>query len=109
MHRWLAIAGCLPLVAAAAANAQSPHQLQLNPPRTAAPHRVIDLRLTQEPAFDQFGPATTGFVADTPVAANTRIGFHLMTVTRPKLGPEWRTDGRSTRARKPAVSLTFKF
>jgi len=33
----------------------------------------------------------------------------MITVSRPKLGPEWRVDGRSTRTRKPAVSFTFRF
>lgn len=110
MLRWLAIAGCLPLVAAAAANAQParPAQLEHVSP-SGEDRRAIALRLTQEPGFAQLTPASVGLVADTQVGPNARIGFHLMTVSRPRLGPEWRTDGRLPRSRKPAISFTFTF
>ena len=107
MPRWLHIAGVLPLLAAAGGHAQSTGVV----PREAPPKpaRTIDLRLTQEPGFDPLTPPTRGIVAGTEVAPNARIGFHLMTVSRPKLGPEWRTDGRSNRSRKPAVSFSWRF
>lgn len=103
--RWLVIAGLWPLVAAAAANAQ-PVRLQ-SPP--APQGRVLDLRLTQDPSFDHLAPPATGFIADTEVAPNTRLGVRMINIIRPKLGPEWRIDGRSQRSRKPAVSFTFRF
>lgn len=110
MQRWSVIVGIAPLIAAATANAQSTRLAGFKHISPSGQHgRAINLRLTQEPGFDQLTPATTGIVADTEVAPNARIGFHLMTVSRPKLGPEWRTDGRSTRSRKPAVSVTFSF
>jgi hypothetical protein len=110
MQRWLAIAGLTPLIAAAGVNAQPTRPAESKHISLAERHgRAINLRLTQEPGFDLLTPATTGIIAETEVAPNARIGFHLMTVSRPRLGPEWRTDGRSTRSRKPAVSFTFRF
>jgi hypothetical protein len=110
VRRSLVIAGCLWLVVAASTHAQPLRSAQTKHGSASdAQRRTIALRLTQEPGFNQFSSPTTGLVADTQLAPNTRIGFHLMTVTRPKLGPEWRTDGRSTRTRKPAISVTFKF
>jgi hypothetical protein len=109
VERWLSFAGLLPLCAAAGANAQFAALTDHAPPPPAASTRTIDLRLTQEPAFNQFSRPSTGFIADTQVAPNSRVGFSLINVSRPKLGPEWRTDGRSTRSRKPAVSFTFRF
>jgi len=110
MQRWFAIAGLAPLIAAATANAQSTHPAEFRHFSPAERHgRAINLRLTREPGFDPLTPATTGIAAETEVVPNARIGFHLMTVSRPRLGPEWRTDGRSTRSRKPAVSFTFRF
>ena len=107
MHRWLIIVGVVPLAAAAAGHAQSN---SLSPPEPSPKaQRTLDLRLTQEPGFDFLTPPTRGFVAGTEVAPNARIGFHLMTVSRPKLGPEWRMDGRSNRSRKPAVSFRLRF
>ena len=107
MHRWLIIVGVMPLVAAASGHAQSNALSARETPPNA--QRTIDLRLTQEPGFDLLTPPTRGIVAGTEVAPNARIGFHLMTVSRPKLGPEWRTDGRSNRSRKPAVSFSWRF
>ena len=108
MQRWLAIAGLAPLIAAADEQPTRPTESKLI--SSAERHgRAINLRLIQEPGFDLLTPATTGIVADTEVSPNARIGFHLMTVSRPRLGPEWRADGRSTRSRKPAVSFTFRF
>ena len=107
MHRWLFIAGVVPLLAAASSHAQPPGLSAREAPPKAK--RAIDLRLTQEPGFDPLTPPTRGFVAGTQIAPNARIGLHLMTVSRPKLGPEWRTDGRSNRSRKPAVSFSWRF
>ena len=110
MPRWRAIAGCLLLVAAAAANAQSMRPAQIKHDLSLNKYRgPMDSRLAQEAGFEQSTPATMGLAAYTQVAPNARLGFHLMNVIRPKLGPEWRTDGRVTRSRKPAVSFTFRF
>jgi hypothetical protein len=110
VQRWSVIIGIVPLIAAVASNAQSTRAAEfkhVSPTERHGP--AINLRLTQEPGFDQLTPATTGIAAETEIAPNARIGFHLMTVSRPRLGPEWRTDGRSPRSRKPAVSFTFRF
>ena len=107
MHRWLHIVAMVPLFAAASGHAQS-NLLAARDPAPKA-QRPLDFRLTQEPGFDQLTPPTKGFVAGAEIAPNTRIGFHLMTISRPKLGPEWRTDGRSNRSRKPAVSISVRF
>ena len=109
-QRWLAIAGLTPLIAAVAVNAQPPRPVETKRISPSDGHRrAINLRLIQEPGFDYLIPATIGVVADTPVAPNARIGFHLINVGRPRLGPEWRTDGRVPRSRRPAVSFTFRF
>ena len=104
MTRWLIIAGLWPMVAATAANAQSVRQK--SPP---ARQRVIDLRLTQDPGFNQFEPPATGFVADTEVAPNARLGFKMVHRSRPRFGPDLRIDGNQSRSRRPAVSFTFRF
>ena len=110
MQRWLAIAGLAPLIAAVAGNAQPTRPAESQHILSSDGHRrAINLRLIQVPGFDYLMPATTGFVADAPIALNTRIGFHLINVSRPRLGPEWRTDGRVPRSRRPAVSFTFRF
>ena len=110
MQRWLAIAGLAPLIAAAAADAQPTRLAEINHISPSDGHRrAINLRLIQEPGFDRLIPAMTGFVADTPVTPNARIGFQLVNVSRPRLGPEWRTDGRVPRSRRPAVSFSFRF
>ena len=105
MTRWLFIAGLWPMVAAAAANAQSVRQ-QSQP--THHP-RVIDLRLTQDPGMTQFEPPATGFIADTEVAPNARLGFQMINRSRPRFGPDLRVDGRPPRSRRPAMSFTFRF
>ena len=108
MKRWLVIAGSWPLLAATAAGAQSNRGFDLTTAPTRHP-RTVDLRLLEEPALTRQGPPSTGFIAETEVAPNAMIGFRMMSVARPKLGPEWRVDGRSTRARKPAVSFSWRF
>lgn len=105
MTRWLIIAGLWPMVAAAAADAQSVRQ-QSTPTRHA---RVIDLRLTQDPGFNQFEPPATGFIADTEVAPNARLGFRMVNRSRPRFGPDFRVDGRQSKSRRPAMSFTFRF
>jgi hypothetical protein len=108
VHRWLIMIGLWPLLAATAANAQSKRVLDTREP--AARHaRSIDFRLIQEPSLNRVDPPSTGFLAEAEVSPGARIGFSMITVSRPKLGPEWRVDGRSTRTRKPAVSFTFRF
>ncbi len=105
MTRWLIIAGLWPMVAAAAANAQS--ALQKSPPTHQK--RVIDLRLTQDPSFNQFEPPATGFIADTEVAPNARLGLKMVHRSRPRFGPDLRIDGAQSRSRRPAFSFTFRF
>jgi len=109
MQRWLAIAGVVPLIAAAMANAQANRSSVSG--RSLAPktHPRVNFRLGQEPASNQFDLPSTAFVAQSQVGPNSQIGFHLINVSRPKLGPEWRTDGRIPRSRRPAVSFTFRF
>ena len=109
MHRWLIIIGFWPLLAATAANAQSNRVLDTREPAPARHGRSIDFRLIQEPSLNRVDPPSTGFLAEAEVSPGARIGFSMITVSRPKLGPEWRIDGRSTRTRKPAVSFTFRF
>ena len=108
MQRWLVMVGLGPLLAATAANAQSNRILDTSDP---APRRSdgIAFRLVTEPSGNRVDPPSTGFAAETQVAPNARVGFRMMTVSRPRLGPEWRIDGRSTRSRKPAVSFTLRF
>jgi len=103
--RWLFIAGLWPMVAAAAANAQSVRSQSLP---THHP-RVIDLRLTQDPAMTQFDLPATGFIADTQVAPNARLGFSMVNRSRPRFGPDLRADGRQSKSRRPAMSFTFRF
>ena len=105
MTRWLFIALLWPMVAAMAANAQSVHQ-QSRPTRHA---HVIDLRLTQDPGFSQFEPPATGFIADTEVAPDARLGFGMINRSRPRFGPDLRVDGRQSKSRRPALSFTFRF
>lgn len=105
MTRWLIIAGLWPMVAAAAANAQSVRP-QSQPTRHA---HVIDLRLTQDPAINQFEPPAIGFIADTEVVPNARLGFRMINRSRPRFGPDLRVDGRQSKSRRPAMSFTFRF
>jgi hypothetical protein len=110
VQRWLVSIGLGPLLlAATAANAQSSRAFEVREPAPERPSKTIDLRLIQEPSFNRFDPPSTGLLAETEVAPNARLGFRMMTVSRPKLGPEWRIDGRSPRSRKPAVSVTVRF
>ena len=104
MTRWLVIAGLWPMVAAAA-NAQSVRP-QSHPTRHA---HVIDLRLTQDPGLYQFEPPATGFIADTGVASDARLGIRMVNRSRPRFGPDLRVDGRQSKSRRPAVSFTFRF
>ena len=107
MQRWLIIVAVWPLAAATAANAQANRAFEVREP--AHRSRTIDLRLVQEPSLNRVDPPSTGLLAETEVAPNARLGFRMMTVSRPRLGPEWRIDGRSTRSRKPAVSFSLRF
>lgn len=108
MRRWIAIAGLCVLSATTAANAQLAPIL--SPPDPPARHpRTVDFRLIEQPSANRVDPASRGFVAETEVAPNARIGFQMMTISRPKLGPEWRVDGRSIRTRKPAISFNWRF
>ena len=107
MQRWLVMVVLAPLVAATAANAQSTRLLDTREP--AQPSRTINLRLIEEPGLTHVAPPSTGFIAETDISANARIGLRMMNVTRPKLGPEWRIDGRSSRVRKPALSFSWRF
>ena len=107
MQRWLIIVAVWPLAAATAANAQANRAFEVREP--AHHPRTIDLRLVQEPSLNRVDPPSTGLLAETEVAPNARLGFRMMTVSRPRLGPEWRIDGRSTRSRKPAVSFSLRF
>ena len=107
MRRYAAIAGFCALSATTAANAQF---AILGPPDPPARHpRTVDFRLIEEPSPNRIDPASRGFRAETEVAPNARVGFQMMTINRPKLGPEWRVDGRSIRSRKPAVSFSLRF
>lgn len=109
MQRWLIIVAVGPLAAATAVHAESKRPFDLREPAPIRHGRTIDLRLVQEPSLNRVDPPSTGLAAETEVAPNTRIGFRMMNVSRPPLGPEWRIDGRSTRSRKPAVSVTLRF
>ena len=71
--------------------------------------RTIDLRLVEEPGFSRAAVPNRGVIADTPLGANMRMGVQLITITRPRLGPEWRIDGRTIRSRKPAVTFSYRF
>jgi len=103
--RWLVIAGLWPMVAVAAANAQSVRP-QSHPTRHG---HVIDLRLTQDPGINQFEPPAIGFIADTEVAPDARLGFGMVNRSRPRFGPDLRIDGRQSKSRRPALSFTFRF
>lgn len=107
MRRWVAIAGLCALSATTAANAQL--TAMLSPPDPVKRHPRLDFRLIEEPSANRVDPASRGFTAGTEVAPNARVGVQMMTVSRPKLGPEWRVDGRSIRSRKPAVSFSLRF
>ena len=109
MQRWLIMVGLWPLLAATAVNAQSKLVLDTREPAPAHHAGSIDFRLIQEPSLNRVDPPSTGVLAEAEVSPGARIGFSMITVSRPKLGPEWRVDGRSTRTRKPAVSFTFRF
>lgn len=109
MQRWLVMVGLWPLLAATAANAQSKPILDTSEPAPERRSNAIDFRMIAEPSLNRVDPPSTGFAAETQVAPNARLGLRMMTVSRPRLGPEWRVDGRSTRSRKPAVSFTLRF
>ena len=108
MRRCVAIAGFCALSATTAANAQFMTVLGRSEPPVRHPP-PLDFRLIEEPSANRVDPASRGVRADTEVAPNARIGFQMMTISRPKLGPEWRVDGRSIRSRKPAVSFSLRF
>jgi len=103
--RWLFIALLWPMVAGAAANAQSVRP-QSHPTRHG---HVIDLRLMLDPGINQFEPRAIGFIADTEVAPDARLGFGMVNRSRPRFGPDLRIDGRQSKSRRPAVSFTFRF
>jgi hypothetical protein len=107
LQQWRAIVGLLPLIAATNALAQPAHVSLTHPP--ISHKRTIDLRLVEEPGFDRAAPPNRGVLADTPLGANMRLGLQLITVSRPRLGPEWRVDGRMLRSRKPAVTFAYRF
>ena len=107
MQERLAIVGLWPLLAATGAFAQ-PLQSLTEQPRIDH-RRTIDLRLVEEPGFDRAGPPNRGVLADTQLGANMRMGVQLITISRPRLGPEWRIDGRAIRSRKPAVTFSYRF
>ena len=107
LQRWLVIAGLGPLLAASNAFAQPIPSLHYQPAPSHKP--TIDLRLVEEPGLTQIDPPNRGFLADTELGANVRMGIRLMTVSRPRLGPEWRVDGRALRSRKPAISFSYRF
>lgn len=107
MKQWLATAGLWPLVAASSALAQPAHVFLTHP--SISHKRTLDLRLVEEPGFNRAAPPNRGVLADTPLSANMRMGLQLITVSRPRLGPEWRVDGRMLRSRKPAVTFSYRF
>jgi hypothetical protein len=96
------------LAAATGAYAQPPDS-HLSAAAVAAPGRQINLRLVEEPGFNRAEPPNRGVLADTVLGANVRMGISLMTVSRPRVGPEWRIDGRALRSRKPALSFSYRF
>ena len=109
MQRWLIIAGLAPLLAATAANGQARRLLDTREAASDARAPAVNFRLVQKPSPNAVDPPSTGWQVDTAVASNARVGFRMMTISRPKLGPDWRVDGRAVRSRKPSVSFTLRF
>jgi len=103
----LAIVGLWPLLAATGVFAQPIQAIQTQSPMTH--RRAIDLRLVEEPGLNRAAVPNRGVIADTPLGANMRMGVQLITITRPRLGPEWGIDGRTIRSRKPAVTFSYRF
>ena len=109
MQLGLAVAILCAMLAPTAANAQLRETPMIPKPYAEPRPHGINFRLTQTIPTDLLAPSSRGIMADTEVAPNARVGMGLITLSRPMFGPEWRTDGRTIRSRKPALTFTFRF
>ena len=108
MGKWLAFAAILPLMSAAAANAQM-KGLGIADIASVARTRALDLRLVEERSVDTRAPFTNGLIAQQSVAPNALVGLGLARIYgRTKRGDARITDAPSI-GRKPAVTFVLKF
>jgi hypothetical protein len=72
--------------------------------------RALDLRLSEEFGNQRPIPLLRGMIVRHNFAPNAMIGLGLSNIyAKRKVGSEARTDGRTSRSRKPAITFVLKF
>lgn len=108
MHKWLAPAVYLPLVASTAAHAQMKGLLPADAAGVAHV-RALDLRLAQQHGFDRPLPLISGMIAHQDFAPNALVGVGLANLYGRKKRGDARSADPPVRSKKPAVTFVLKF
>jgi|1186.fasta_scaffold29929_2 hypothetical protein len=108
MHKWLAVAVFLPLLASTAAHAQMKGLLPADVAGVARNH-AVDLRLAHQQGFDRALPLVRGLIARQDLAPNGFVGVGLASLYGRKKRGDPRITDSPVRSKKPAVTFVLKF
>jgi hypothetical protein len=108
MRMWVSAAAVMPLVWAAAAQAQAMKGLLAADVAAVARGRTVDLRLYQQHGIDGPSPLIGGMLVQQGVARNAFVGVGLAQMYGRKRGGA-RSGNAPVASRKPAVSFVMKF
>ena len=108
MRKWVSAAAAMPLVWAAAAQAQAMKGLMPAEIAAVARNRTLDLRLYLQQGNERPSPLVSGMLVQQDLTANTFFGVGLAEMYgRKKAGV--RFGNAPVRSRKPAVTFVMKF
>ena len=108
MRKRISAAAVVPLLLAAAAQAQTMKGLMAADVAAAARDRAIDFRISARQGQEPSSPLMGGMLVQQGVATNAFVGIGLANMYgRRKTGPRFGTE--PVRSRKPAVSFVMKF
>lgn len=108
MRKWVSAAAVMPLIWAAAAQAQAMKGLLATDVAAVARDRALDLRLYQQQGSQHPSGLIRGMLVQQGVAENAFVGVGLADMYgRKKSGV--RFGNAPVRSRKPAVSFVMKF
>src|SRR4051812_25212890 len=104
MHKWLALAVFVPLLASTAAHAQMKGLLPTEVAHVARNHSV-DVRVAQQQGFDRPLPFVQGMIVRQDFAPNGFVGVGLANLYGRKKRGDPRITDSPVRSRKPAVTF----
>lgn len=108
MRTWASAAAVIPLLWAAAAQAQEMKGLLASDPAAVARRRIVDLRLDRQHGNDDRSPFIRRMLVQQGVSQNAFLGVGLAQMfSRKKRGA--RVGDAPVSSRKPAVSFVVKF